>query len=253
MTDIEPHWNNKVFPYLLTKLSAAGFMFSIMAIYVLLAVHFDMYEFSETFQVGIVSLILGYSITCSILIDLMKRSFYFDGVFLEVLLYLIAGFLPFVFIMGFPYYVIAGFVGGLCSIFFLFGHHFIKINGIKLLFAFVLPVLLVVTNLDFTTKQNWQEVRNDSSYTATFDYFNGEHEIPITANAGEIIFFSINFINKNNGGYGYHVKNDENDHMPMEEVSEFKHVIQINENGLYRIVITGDNFQGKVEVDWDIK
>lgn len=240
----------KIVFYLTKKLSAAGFLLSIFSV-IIFTSSMELYDFSESMSVWFLwVMIYGYGILSSIVIDLLKFKMAFINVYIEVLLYLTAGFLPFVFIMDSPYIFIAGFVGAFSAILFLAGHEFIKHKVTKSVFAFVIPItFLVIANIDFTSKQNWQEETTDSSYSVSFDYFNGKHHIPVEAESGERIIFTIDFINEN-GGYGYSILNVDKDPIGMEILSDNKLMATAPKDGIYFIEIRGDNLQGKIEVDW---
>ncbi|WP_042142119.1 hypothetical protein [Paucisalibacillus sp. EB02] len=245
---------NKFFPYFLTKMAAAGFMLGVIAIYMLIMTGFDLYEFSEGLTIWFLVLMI-YSIICSMLIDLIKLKVKQTNQIFEVLLYIIAGFAPFIFTMVLPFIIIAGTVGAICAVIYLFATHFVTRNRIiKIVLAFVIPILLLISaNIDFTTKTNWQETRNNTSYAATFDYFNGKHEIPIQVKAGKTITFSVEFIEKNHGGYGFSMRDDNRDYLGMEEVGDDKFKITAPKDGDYYVEIRGDSLQGRVLVNWGIE
>lgn len=245
----------KSFAYIVTKLAAAGFLLAIFAIYIFITSKFDLFEFSEVISSSFLWwMLVGYSMLCSMLIDLLKHFISSIGVFIEVLLYIIAGFVPFLFMMEFPYYVIAGIIGAASAIFFLLAIHFFKNKWYYTFFAFIVPItLLTVANIDFTTKQNWQEIKNESSYIATFDYFNGKHEIPIHAKAGEAIIFSVDFLPRNDGAYGYSIRNEDLGYVGMKEVDEKRRMVTVPEDSTYVIEVRGNDLQGKVIVYWETR
>ncbi|MBU5467500.1 hypothetical protein KQI49_11785 [Virgibacillus sp. MSJ-26] len=48
--------------------------------------------------------------------------------------------------------------------------------------------------IDFTSKVEWNEVETERYVEVEYDYFNGEHLIPIHGEQGEQIFFEIDII-----------------------------------------------------------
>ena len=243
-----------VISYFVNKMAAAGFMLSIISLYILIATSFDLYEFSEGLTMWFVVLFF-YSIFCSILIDWVKRKFYQISQTVEVFLYMITGFIPFIAFRELPFILFAGTIGAICAVIYFFAIHFvIRNNTIKVVLAIVIPILLLISaNIDFTTKTNWQETRNTSSYEATFDYFNGSHEVPIQINAGETITFTVDFEENNNGGYGFSFRNDKREYLGMEEVGENKFKVTASKDGLYYVEVRGENLAGQVMVNWGIE
>lgn len=198
----------------------------------------------------------GYGIACSLLIDLftvkiarrVNKS-------VKIVLYIVAGYAIF-FYKGFSVYtIIAGTVGALCAIIFLIGTDVAKRKPyFKYVFAIVLPLFFIILmQVDFTTQKNWTETKNDASYTANFDYFNGEHAIPIEVREGQTLRFSVQFSNKNEGGQGYHVVNKHDQLVGMSENSDGTMETAIEETGVYSIVVTGDNLAGSFKVNWDVQ
>ncbi|MEK5324954.1 hypothetical protein [Aeribacillus sp. FSL M8-0254] len=51
--------------------------------------------------------------------------------------------------------------------------------------------------------------------------------VPIAAKKGETITFSVKFTNLQEGGYGFHVLNDENDFIGMKTVNEQTYQIEV--------------------------
>lgn len=245
----------KVIPYLTTKIAGAGFLFFVISIYLLLTSEMDLYEFVEGISSWFLWIIIfGYGILCSLLIDLFVLKVSKTSHSVKVLLYIGAGY-PLFITFGINVYVlIAGTVGALCSLVFYFGTYIsFRFKSFKYVFSIVVPLsLIILMNVDFTEKEQWYEVKNDTSYTANFDHFNGKHEIPIRAKAGQIITVSHEFINTNGGGHGFHVRNEKNKLVGMTEISEEKMKLKIQDTGVYRIVITGDDVKGSFKVTWKI-
>lgn len=135
----------------------------------------------------------------------------------KVVVYILAGF-SFFLIQGINVYtVIAGIVGALCALLFYGGTILSHQNRLfKYGFSFVIPLaIMILSTIDFTEKKGWQETRTDSTYEASFGYFNGKHEIPIEVERGETLTFSVSVMNKNGGGHGYHIRTDGHPRVPM--------------------------------------
>jgi len=242
-------------PHFIIKLAGAGFLMFVISSYVLLASGLDMYEFVE----GIDNLLLwiivfGYGIFCSFFIDLFVSRFSKTGYRMKISLYIVAGYAFFIISSINAYTLIAGTVGALCSLIFYFGTYIAScFNSLKYLFSIVIPItLIILISIDFTEKEQWVEVKNDNTYTATFEYFNGKHEIPIQAKAGQTIILSHEFNNTNGGGHGFHVKNEKNKLIGMTEVGEKELEFKVQVAGVYRVVVTGDNVKGNFNVIWKL-
>jgi hypothetical protein len=244
---------SEVISYLITKLSGAGFSIFIFFIATLFLADFDMYEAVKNIANPFIWLVFyGYGMLCSLFIDWLAVKIAKITTTIKVILYILAGYAIFI-----PWgwvALIAGTVGALCSLLFYFGTYVSRKTALfKYGFALATPfVLLILMNIDFTVKKQWEETKSDSSYTASFAYFNGEHAIPIRAEKGQTITFSVQFNNIEEGGYGHYVLNEENDFVGMNEVAEKTHRIKVKESGIYRIIVTGDNLKGSFQVTWHV-
>jgi hypothetical protein len=244
----------KILSYLMTKLSGAGFSIFIFFIATLFLTDFDMYEAVKNIANPFIWLVFyGYGIVCSLFIDLLVFKIPKINTTIKVILYILAGYIIFI-----PWgwlALIAGTVGALCSLLFYLGMYLSQRKMVfKYGFAIMAPFILVILmNLDFTIKMKWEETKGDLSYTARFSYFNGEHAIPIHAKKGQTITFAVQFNNINEGGYGYHVLNEENELVGMNEVDEQKRRIEVKDSGIYRIIVTGDGLKGSFQVVWDVE
>jgi hypothetical protein len=247
---------HKTIAYLISKLAGAGFLVSIFAIYVILVTKLDWFELSDAISSWFFWVMpFVYGIISSMVIDIIKLKLSNKRPLIEIGLYVLFGFIPFlVYMEGIPFTIIAGSIGAVSSLLFLLGLYLTKRSKVlRYVVAFVIPIVLVImANIDFTTKVNWQEQETPSSYHATFDYFNGKQEIPITAERGQIILFSVEFTSENGGGHGYHVRNRLDNYMGMEETGN-QYAVEVPEDGIYRIVIHGDELKGEVEVNWEIR
>ena len=245
-----------VFSYLITKLAGAGFLTTVFFSYILINLDFDFYRFSN--EISTVSLWLifyAYAISCSLLIDLLVIKFPRIQVKGKILLYSIAGFGFFLFFGLNVFAIIAGTVGAICALIFYLGIYISRLNKVsKYFFAFIMPLLfIIIAQIDFTVKQNWTQTEGDGAFSAKFSNFNGEYQIPIQAKKGQSIIFSIDINNENGGGHGYHVRSEDDEFYGMEEVEEDIVKISVKETGIYKIIVTGDNLKGEINVNWEVK
>lgn len=149
----------------------------------------------------------------------------------------------------------AGTVGAASALIFYFGTYASRQSPFfKYMFAMGLPLLfLLLGNIDFTKKADWKEERTDSGYTASFSYFHGKHEVPVRVEEGRSMTFSVQFQRENRGGHGFHVLNEHNKRMSMEETGGGKLRLTAPETGVYRIVVTGDGLRGGFQVLWSVE
>lgn len=239
----------------MTKLAGAGFTLFLFFTYLFLSSEFDLYKFVESISSGYIWMIIYlYGVFCSSLIDVLEWKIPRINKRIKILLYAAAGY-AFFMIFGINVFtLIAGTIGALCSLIFYFGTYLSKRSrNIKFCFAILVPIFFIILmKIDFTEKQKWSEIKSHSSYTATFEYFNGKHEIPIQINKGQTAEISIEYRNRNGGGHGYHVLDQKNKLVGMTEVDEGKMKFTALEKGVYRMVVTGDGLRGSFKVMWDI-
>ncbi|MBS4200814.1 hypothetical protein KHA93_14355 [Bacillus sp. FJAT-49732] len=242
--------------YLIKKLAGAGFSLSIFFLFMLSTSNIDMYRFSKDISNPLLWLaFFGYGFICSIIIDFILSKFSQNNLSTKVILYVVAGFSIFI-IFGFNLFtIIAGTIGAIAALLFYFGTVIANQKSvIKYIFAFVMPILfLIIMNIDFTVKKQWSEVKKETSYSASFDYFNGEQQIPIKAKEGQTISFSIEMNNDNGGGHGHHILNEKGKLVPMIESTEKNMKFSVEKTGVYRVVVTGDDLKGSFSVDWKIE
>lgn len=244
-----------IISYIITKLAGAGFSSSVFFIWMLFLSEFDMYKFSREISNGSVwTIFFGYGIGCSVIIDLFTWKMKSRKLSLIILLYVIAGYALFLIKGMNGITIFAGSIGALFSLLFYFGTYISNKKTVcKYLFAMVLPLgFLILKNYDFTEKVHWQELQTKSTYTASYEYFNGKHEIPIRAEEGQTITFSIYVTNGNGGGHGFHVIDERGKMVGMSEESGGKMKIHVHKAGIYRLVLTGDDLMGSMKVVWSI-
>lgn len=255
MVSIPDQLRSKIIPYLVIKLSGAGLSLAVFFTFMLMLSEFEMNEFVDIISNWqLWSIFFGYGIACSVCIDLITWKIERRKRTLRTLLYVFAGY-AFFLVYGFNVSTfIAGTVGALCAILFYFGTVLCKEKPpLQSVFAFVFPLIFIILmNVDFTEKVKWTEVQSGSTFTASFDFFDGKHEIPIRATEGQTITLSIEVTNQNGGGYGFHVLDEKDQYVGMMEESEGKMKIHVQRTGIYRIVLTGDNLRGSFKVTWNI-
>lgn len=115
---------------------------------------------------------------------------------------------------------------------------------------------------DFTIKEGWTEKKTISSFTAEFERFNGENEIPIFLHKGETVTFYISFGQMNEGGYGYRVSDEHGRPVATEQPEVWPegnggidtNTIKLNaeKTGRYQLIVTGHELKGKIDVKWEI-
>lgn len=245
----------KAIPYLTTKLAGAGFLLFVISNYLLLGSGIDMYEFVEAISNWFLWIIVfGYGILCSLLIDLFVFKVPITSYLMKILLYIVAGYGVFIITMNIYIMLFAGTIGALCSLIFYIGTYIsFRFKSFKYVFSIVVPLtIIILTGVDFTEKEQWVEVKRETSYTATFDHFNGKHEIPVLAKAGQTITLSHDFKTTNGGGHGFHVLNEKNKLVGMTEFSEGELKLKVQDAGVFRMVVTGDDVKGNFKVAWNI-
>lgn len=255
-------FNNNVLVYILNKLAALGLLVFTMCVYTILSTRFDLYEFTESLSnIKFWGLICGYALMTSVLIDLVCYKWRKFTINTSILLHCVSGFIVFIPFMGINFYtLIAGSVGALCAYIYAFSYYFlVRKNRLAWIFLLVIPLLLFIRPMDFTIKEGWIEEKTKSSFLAEFKRFNGKNEIPISLEKGDIVTTYISFVERNGGGYGYHILDSNGELVGMTELDKTyedyeKNAVEFEakKSGIYRVVLTGDNLRGKVNVKWEI-
>lgn len=210
----------------------------------------------------------GYGILASVLIDWLIKKYALKKVKTKMGLYSIAGFGIFL-IFGFivsiiygeflnleflAYAILAGIVGAVCALIFFLGTVIVNYSKIfTYIFAFFIPIVLsIIMSNDYTVKKNWESIQHENSYAASFTYFNGKYEIPIEAKKGQIVKITQQFHAENDGGHGFHLKDENNRYVGMQEIDEDQFKFEVKKSGVYRAIVTGDKVSGSFYVRWDI-
>lgn len=243
---------NAIIYYLYKKLVGAGFSFSIFVICIIQISSLNLYELSETLtSPWIWVAFYGYGLLCSLMIDWLGRKWVWAKRW-AFLLYIFAGFILFAFVFNhWVIFLIAGTIGAIVALLFYIGTQFITKNKwVSFIFAMILPILFIVVSMtDFTKKENWEVIQDESIFEAKFTYFNGEHKIPIQLAKGEVLSFHVDF--QTEDGWGNHLENKKGKYLPMTEQGN-KLVFTAEEEGEYYIVVNGDRASGRFVVDWEI-
>ncbi|WP_129080609.1 hypothetical protein [Anaerobacillus alkaliphilus] len=246
----------KVLFYLLTKLAAAGFTITMMFVFTYFSNGLDMFRLLETISgVDLWFIVFGYGIGCSLLIDLIALKLHFRKFNVKIVLYVISGYAFFMISAINIFDVFAGTVGAVCALVFYFATHIAReYKWFLYVFALVIPIgFLLLTNIDFTQKKNWVEDRNDFTYTASFSYFNGIHEIPLYLEEGQRFTYESDIKNRAQGGYSFYVLDEKNDYVGFIE-NEDNHIFEVQASGMYRIVVKGNKREnGGFKITWEIE
>lgn len=250
-----------VVEYMVNKLAALGLLLFLMCSYLLLATEFDLYEFTENLSnLKIWGLICGYALVTTMLIDLIRYRWIAFTVQTGVLLHCLAGFIVFFPFMGISFFsVIAGAVSSLCAFIYAFSSYlFHRKKKFAWVILLVFPLLLSVRLYDFTSKKGWTVEETNSSFSAEFEHFNGKHEILLSLKKGEKVTSYLSFTQIDEGGYGYHILDHNEEYVGIKELEESEEedtqAIEFNaaQPGVYKIIVTGDELKGKIDVNWEI-
>ena len=215
--------STKVVEYMVNKLAALGLLVFLMCSYLLLATKFDLYEFTENLSnLKIWGLICGYALVTTMLINLIENKCIAFTFKTSVLLHCLAGFIGFFPFMGINLFsVIAGAVGSLCAFIYAFSSYlFHRKKKFAWVILLVFPLMLSVRLYDFTSKKDWTIKETNSSFSAEFEHFNGKHEILLPLKKGEKVTSYLSFTQLNEGGYGYHILDHNEEYVGMKELAE---------------------------------
>jgi hypothetical protein len=154
--------------------------------------------------------------------------------------------------MPIEYGLIAGTVGAFFSLLFLLGKK--KLNPLKWYswIVFVVPLIcFVLIPLDHTSKVEWSEMKGDRFVEVEYEYFNGEHLIPIHGEKGEQIYFDVEHHFSNGNSYGISVYDENGDHVGMNEENDDVLSVEFkNATTKYIVVRAINGNQGQFQVKW---
>ncbi|MFD2639262.1 hypothetical protein [Piscibacillus salipiscarius] len=242
--------------YILKKLAGAGFFFVVLSSFLLLSSEIDDgFEFVEEISVVFWWIIL-FSLATS-MIDFIVQKFLMNYQSIKLALYVVSGVLYFLLnpMEIWTFYFILGLIGAMAGLTVYMGMYLAKKSTIlKIFLSIVVPlVCFIFLNLNFTDKQGWVEERTETSYEASFDYFNGRHEVPIKAEKGESITSSFEFNNINEGGWSFHILNELGQKVGRAEINDDQTRFEAKRSGVYRFVIIGDDVEGRFRIEWAIE
>ncbi|WP_217557057.1 hypothetical protein [Paenibacillus sp. GbtcB18] len=252
MKDGEGMGRKQVWSFILSKLAAAGTLFTVFVI-IIIKTKAGLYQISEAARLPYLWwLVYGYAVIYSILTELILFKFFPKAkVWIRMVVYGAGGFAPFVVLIFDPVYIaISGLIGSVCALFFyaadcLYG----RTKIMSAVAALCIPaVLLVFAWGDFTETRQWREVRTDSSYEVSFAYFNGEKAVPIPIKKGETALLTYSWTMKN-GGYG--VRFTDVKQVPGDLPEKNKIRIRVPESGVASLVLTGDHAEGTFRMEWN--
>ncbi|SET64071.1 hypothetical protein SAMN05216389_11831 [Oceanobacillus limi] len=236
------------------KLAGAGFLLSIMSLFLLLSSDVDdMYEFANGIS-DFFPWVVGFSLFTYV-IDYLVFKFLNNRNTIKIILYMAFGYLIFMVNPMNVFMLLMGVMGLICSLILYFGNRLAQSSNI-FTYGFSIVVLIplfIIINIDFTEKEGWKEVSSSSTFEATFDNFNGKHEIPIPLREGDTLTFYTTFNNENGGGHGLYMLNENDRKIGMKERNENELQYYADQSGVYRIVIIGDDVKGSFTVNWKIE
>lgn len=240
----------------IAKIAGAGTGMTVLFLWILVVSRIDWYEVSETLSNGYLwLLVFGYGLLVALVVEGVIWKFQIKRPSVRPISYMGAGFLLF-FAFGVNIFaVIAGIISAVFAFLFYIGEMAARHSKFyRLIFAFVLPVLfLVIASVDFSVKRGWEENRTEEGYEATFEYFHGEYRIPVELKKGESIAFTINFDADNGGGNGYSFEDAKGHPTGMEELEGDWLGYEAEKDGVYYIVLWGDQVSGSILIDWKFK
>lgn len=239
---------------LLGQLIGASFSITIFFIIIFTSNNFNLFGFHELISNPTVwILFFGYGLMSSIVIAFIGRYIPRYSSIKQVLLYILFGYLPFFVWMPTAFALFAGTIGAFFSLLFLLGEE--KFNPSKWYswIILVIPlVCLLMIPLDFTSKTGWNEIRGDTSVKVEYDFFNGEHLIPIHGEKGEKIYFNVEHDFRHGSNYGMTLYDENGNHegMNVEEDDDVSSLDFEKETTKYIAVTATDGKQGSFRVKW---
>ncbi|NQX70447.1 hypothetical protein HQN90_30335 [Paenibacillus alba] len=259
---------NELWQYFISKLAASGLtLFSFCAIFSIIN-GLNFYSvFGLMKEVSLYNILYLYSIPCSLLIDLIVRFIPSKKRLFEILLYMACGYAYF---PGLAYirsgsslsseellssFLFAGTFGAIFAMIFYTGTRIGREKWtFQYLFGVGIPLLLLISmTIINNLKLNWVETYTSTTYEATFDLFNGSKEVPVNVRKGQTLIFEINWDTRGGSSTGQHVIKSNGTYAGMKDTIEHKSSVNIDEDGIYKIVAVGDGgLKGGFKVTWEI-
>lgn len=238
---------------LLEKLIGASFSISIFFIILFMGSGFNLFEFHNTVRVPVLWMIFFcYGIISALVIDAIGKFMPPFSFAKQILLYVLLGYIIFLFFMPIEFALLAGTVGALFSFLFLLGKEKLKASRWYSWLVFAVPlVCLGMIPFDHTSKVGWHEVVGDSSVEVEYDYFNGEHLIPIVGGQGEKVYFVVEHLFNGGDSYGVSVYGEGGDYVGMSEEGKDVFSVEFEEESIKYIVVQAiEGKQGGFQVKW---
>lgn len=255
-------WPDKfrIIHYAISKVSGAGLIYVLIAIFSLLGRSFDAVEYTNgLLSKGLVYL-SAYMIICSVLIDVCTGRIKYN-ILIKMVLHPVAGMFYVTLFSTDPDYkelqYSTSFIFGLT--YFIgtsLAKHFTKTGYI---FSIVISLsLLLISMIDFTEKIQWVETKAETSYDVSFELFNGKHELPITVEKGHFEI-TIEAEHKNGQSYNMKIYDEEGHEVQMSNnlheakyESKFWTEFPIDKNGTVKLIMYGSHFSGSFHIEWSV-
>lgn len=238
---------------LLAKLIGASFSISIFFIIMFVGSGFNLFQFHNTVtEPALWIVFFGYGIVSSLIIDVIGKILPPFSLAKQIVFYIFFGYLIFLAFMPIAFALIAGTVGALFSFLFLLGKEKLKPSKWYSWMVFAVPLAcLGMIPFDHTSKSGWHEVVGDSSVEVEYDYFNGEHSIPIHGAQGEKIYFVVEHLFSTGDSYGISVNDQAGNFVGMSEESIDVYSMEFEEESTKYIVVEAiDGKRGGFQVKW---
>jgi hypothetical protein len=245
----------KIAKNILQKLIGASFSISIFFIILIVIVEFNLFEYHQMLTNPWFWLIFfGYGIISSYAIDWISKIFNDYTKWKEIACYIVFGYLIFLILSPDVYGFIAGTVGAFFSLLFLVAKKKFHYKQRLSWLVFIVPLIcLLMVPFDFTKKTGWTEVKGDSFVEVQYDYFNGEHLIPITGQQDDEVFFKVEHQMENGQSRGVSVYDKNGDYVGMNSHQRDQDIFSIQfteETTKYIAVRAIGGRNGQARVEW---
>ncbi|MEK5102784.1 hypothetical protein MKX83_12450 [Cytobacillus sp. FSL M8-0252] len=253
--------NQSILSYIMNLLTTLTCLLILLNVFLLSSVGFDLYEWKQSYQSWVYLYCIIYALLAAVVIDgfSIKLSLSISA---QAIIYTVAGFIAFFPFTGISFFTFfAGIFAAFIAVIFFFcykivKHYHKKLWGIVLL----LPMLVVLSTIDYTEKKDWHDQRSENSFSAQFTHFNGMQPIPISLARGEIVYITIQFLPENEGDYGYYILDEKNQDVSYQmieaidqDVNNFRIYFTADTTGQYRVFVTGSDLKGRIKVNWEVK
>ncbi|WP_100010234.1 hypothetical protein [Lentibacillus sediminis] len=246
---------NLILKNILEKLVGASFSISVFFIIMFISTGFNLFEFHELIaSPWIWAVIFGYGLISSFLIDWIGMFIPRFTITKQIGLYILFGYLIFLVPLSLPFLLIGGTIGAFFSLLFLFGKQKLKVTKWYSWIVFVVPLLcMVMIPFDYTSKQGWDETWGDNFAEIEYEYFNGEHLIPIHGKPGDKIYFEVEHHFSFGNSYGMSLYDKNSERTGMTPVNDDHDVFSTHfeeETVRFIVVRAIDGHDGEIRVNW---